>query len=252
MKQLILDGLWGTDSAKIFTIAILALFSFSCLMLLFPSKRRWVINKAPSLLTTLGLFGTFCGVAVGLGEFDAANIDQSVMKLLDGMKLAFWTSILGMLGAFIIHVSQYIIGCLTISEIKVGKSIDEKIHEQLLRLNDMVYRFKDNNSIVSEIQRLQEYIAVLNIDLVKEFRTQQTMLNDFALKLVDYNTGALVEALNKVVINFDSVMTVQCGESFRRLNQAVEKLTTWQKNYHDELGVMTEEFDNATDVFTAI
>ena len=246
MKQLIIDGLCGTESAKIFTVAIVSLFVFSCMMSLFPGKRHWVINKAPSLLTTLGLFGTFFGVAVGLGEFDAANIDQSVMKLLEGMKLAFWTSILGMLCAFVIHASQYIIGCFVVSEVKVRKSIDEKIHEQLLRLNDKVYRLKDNTSIVYEIQKLRESVAVIDIDVVKEIRTLKTMLDDFALKLVDYNMGALVEVLNKIVRNFDTIIDEQCGESFRQLNQAIDKLITWQKDYHNELEVMTKQFHSTS------
>ena len=112
MFKLIFEGLFGTSSATVFTILISVLFLFSCLFLLaFPNKRQWIIGKAPSLLTTLGLFGTFYGVAIGLGEFDVSNIDRSVIHLISGMKLAFWTSILGMLCAFLLHVSQYILGC---------------------------------------------------------------------------------------------------------------------------------------------
>lgn len=75
MNNLIIEGLWGNDSAKIFTIIISLLFIFSFCFLIFSSKRQWIINKAPALLTTIGLFGTFWGVAVGLGEFEASNID---------------------------------------------------------------------------------------------------------------------------------------------------------------------------------
>ena len=225
MKQLIIEGLWGTESAKIFTVAIVSLFAFSCVMSLFPGKRHWVINKAPSLLTTLGLFGTFFGVAVGLGEFDAANIDQSVMKLLDGMKLAFWTSILGMLGAFVIHASQYIIGCFVVNEVKVRKSIDEKIHEQLLIHTGLLHKIKDST------------LKLGGLDL-------QTMLENFAQQLVDHNTNTLVEALNKVASEFDSAINKQCGESLTQLNKAIENLLQWQRFYRRDIETLIEQFQN--------
>lgn len=70
--NMIWDGLWGTLSATIFSITILTLFFISGIIAIFPSKRAWVVSKAPSLLTTIGLFGTFCGVAVGLGQAELA------------------------------------------------------------------------------------------------------------------------------------------------------------------------------------
>ncbi len=50
MIDLISEGLFGSFSAIIFTISIASLFLFSCLVMLFPGKRQWVISKAPSLL----------------------------------------------------------------------------------------------------------------------------------------------------------------------------------------------------------
>ena len=54
--------------------------------------------QAPTILTTVGVFGTFSGIAVGLMNFDAGatNLDTSVRNLLEGLKTAFLTSLAGM------------------------------------------------------------------------------------------------------------------------------------------------------------
>lgn len=56
-------------------------------------------NYYPSLLTSLGVLGTFLGITLGLLNFDPANIDGSIKELLNGLKLAFLTSIAGMISS---------------------------------------------------------------------------------------------------------------------------------------------------------
>ncbi len=49
-----------------------------------------------SMIVSTGVLGTFLGIVLGLWEFDTAHIDKSVPFLLEGLKLAFLTSIIGM------------------------------------------------------------------------------------------------------------------------------------------------------------
>lgn len=44
----------------------------------------------------LGILGTFTGIIIGLLNFDTESIDTSIPVLLDGLKTAFITSIVGM------------------------------------------------------------------------------------------------------------------------------------------------------------
>ena len=50
----------------------------------------------PTLLTSLGMLGTFMGIVAGLLAFDTANISTSIAPLLEGLKTAFITSLFGM------------------------------------------------------------------------------------------------------------------------------------------------------------
>lgn len=61
-------------------------------------KRRWV-EQLPSIVSTLGVIGTFLGITLGLTKFDPQKIDESIPTLLEGLKTAFFTSLAGMTGS---------------------------------------------------------------------------------------------------------------------------------------------------------
>ena len=50
----------------------------------------------PSILVGVGILGTFTGVFIGLINFNVADIKGSVPQLLEGLKIAFFTSIIGL------------------------------------------------------------------------------------------------------------------------------------------------------------
>ncbi|MBQ9951375.1 MAG: MotA/TolQ/ExbB proton channel family protein [Clostridia bacterium] len=59
-------------------------------------------DAVPSLLVSLGFLGTLIGLAQGLTGFDMTNAStaqQSIMTLIPGMKYAFTTSIVGVVGS---------------------------------------------------------------------------------------------------------------------------------------------------------
>jgi len=55
----------------------------------------FLLQAIPGLFTTIGVFGTFFGIAIGLYDFQVDDIQGSITELLGGMKLAFLTSIIG-------------------------------------------------------------------------------------------------------------------------------------------------------------
>lgn len=74
---------------------------------------RGFIEMIPSLVSTLGVLGTFAGITLGLLFFDTKDLTQSIPLLLDGLKTAFFTSLAGMIGSMILSS-------------KVNKLYDEK------------------------------------------------------------------------------------------------------------------------------
>lgn len=69
--------------------------------------RRWNFKSA---IVSTGLLGTFVGVFWGLYNFNTADIAAGVPALLDGLKLAFVTSIVGIALSTVLSVVQTILG----------------------------------------------------------------------------------------------------------------------------------------------
>lgn len=66
------------------------------LALKYASEWRAFTAYTPTLLTSLGILGTFFGVVVGLLDFDPLKIDESIGSLLAGLQTAFISSLVGM------------------------------------------------------------------------------------------------------------------------------------------------------------
>lgn len=84
----------ASQLTDIFIVIVLATFLISIYL---RSKEKYseFTLYTPSLLTSLGILGTFTGIVVGLVAFDTKNIDGSIENLLWGMQTAFITSIWG-------------------------------------------------------------------------------------------------------------------------------------------------------------
>ena len=83
--------------AFVFLFALLRLSGF-----LNVGKTLDVRAQAPTLLTSLGILGTFAGVSFGLWNFDVNDVQGSVPRLLEGLQIAFLTSIAGLGSAILL------------------------------------------------------------------------------------------------------------------------------------------------------
>lgn len=73
----------------------------------------------------------------------------------------------------------------------------------------------------------------------QEFESQLWLkLDDFAEMMSKSATEAVIDALKKVIIEFNENLTTQFGENFKELNAAVRLLVEWQENYKKQLSEM--------------
>ncbi len=81
-------------------VFIIIMFGVFVLALIMNSKGEWstFTSYTATLLTSLGILGTFAGVVTGLLDFDSSKdqIDTSIALLLNGLKTAFISSLVGM------------------------------------------------------------------------------------------------------------------------------------------------------------
>lgn len=94
----------STDTWVCLSIIVVAFIVCLILVLKFKNSEKMEANRRiieyfPTLVSTLGVLGTFWGITKGLMAFDTSDLDQSIPDLLDGLKTAFFTSLAGMIGS---------------------------------------------------------------------------------------------------------------------------------------------------------
>lgn len=93
--EIFLRGMSADAATEVFCVLVVAVFLFACHQAR-KGKAQAFVRNAPALMTSLGILGTFVGIVIGLLSFDVSTIDTSISTLLEGMKTAFITSLVGM------------------------------------------------------------------------------------------------------------------------------------------------------------
>ena len=230
---------------------------FFALNLLWKNKGWYThTNTVASILTVIGVFGTFLGIFIGLQSFNISKIDASIPDLLKGLRFAFLTSLVGIGSAILLkgvmsplfqrkdrHPSE------TERErfFEVLKGIEtsgeSNLLAQLKTLTETVEREESKSREQSKAAWEAFYILVQEegsssrevLDSIKEGQNAtlaqlQTLtttvsenVGEIAAKVGEIATGQLIEALKEVIRDFNKNLTEQFGENFKQLNEAVEK-----------------------------
>lgn len=192
-------------------------------------------SSVPQFLISVGILGTFYGIFIGLIEFNAAKINESILNLIDGLKLAFITSIMGIGSAIVLRIVRQVVPKKQEEKEEVTA---EDIHYQLTELINAINSDSDT-SLGSQIQKMRlETNDNLN-NLNKSF-------TEFAEKMAENNTKSLIEAIEQVMKDFNTKINEQIGDNFKRLNEGVEKLVVWQDTYKNQMAEMIEQFSTAS------
>ncbi|MDO4895732.1 MAG: MotA/TolQ/ExbB proton channel family protein [Moraxella sp.] len=78
----------------VFFVVMLVIFGYSALAI-GRGQRSKFAKDAPTLLTSLGILGTFVGIVMALYGFDDNNIKAHINQIIAGMQTAFYTSVVG-------------------------------------------------------------------------------------------------------------------------------------------------------------
>jgi len=185
-------------------------FIVSCVLLLILAiyKRRFAEFSA-TLLTSFGILGIFLGFAIGLSGFDGQNLEKSLPYLMNGLKMALITGVVGIFFAFLIKLMNS----------KQAQQAALPSHQitpaDIYRaLNEISDHNADQKAILSN---MMEQASVYQKNVYKIIKLQETPLKE---------------------LNLNKEQT----ENIKQLNQAVGKLVTWQKNYQGQMTQMSEQF----------
>lgn len=257
----------------VFVYSTLALFGVA-IFLKYRNKAHSFTDYVPTLLTSLGILGTFLGIVVGLLNFDVKNIDGSITALLAGLKTAFITSIVGT-GLAIVYrgivvpwlntsvsetsieedvTAAHLLGALkeqqeSLEQLRktLGADTESSLIGQLKLLrsdiNDNSRKIQQALEPVStSLQSLQQDSAAQR-DAFKVFEDRLWIkLQDFADMMSKSATEQVINALKEVIKNFNDDLVEQFGDNFKLLNEAVKELVIWQENYKVQIADMVEQY----------
>ena len=248
------------------------IIAFAIIMLVaigwFWKIRHQQVNAVASIVTVIGVLGTFLGIAIGLYRFDTGNIEASVPKLLEGLKIAFITSILGIVGSIVLKwsalnerkkeggpgvndLAELLQNLLTVEQ-EEAKETREILRStasksemrsrsqgqetrEILGSIERSLTGEDDSTVLTQLQKLETTFSDKQDDLIRAF-------NEFAAQMAENNTKALIEALKEVIEDFNAKINEQFGDNFKQLNEAVGRINEWQEQYRQQMDELAVEF----------
>lgn len=198
--------------------------------------RAQLARSAPNVLTSIGIFFTFLGIFIALINFSVIDISDSIPVLIGGLQLAFSSSVLGL-----------------------GLSVAFRIYAARARRGEAADTASAGR-IIGELKELNENTKLVREALTGEgeaslstqFGKLRNDFRDFAEKMKDDGTQALVQALEEVIRDFNEKLSEQFGENFKQLNKAVGALLDWQREHKKQVEALTAAFEETRNGMTQI
>jgi len=194
----------------------------------FQIRKTGIGNPFTSIVTNLGMLGTFWGIYLGLRHFDETNIDGSIPELLEGMKLAFITSIFGIFAYIILKIVPHKKDAISKgnSEAEIMINLLKTIAENGTKNYDLIKNVEKSISgdgettLLTQIQKLR----MITNDNVNELKK---IIADNGTKSYD-----LIKSIERSI----------SGDSETTLLTQIQKLRTTTSDNLNELNKSFKEF----------
>jgi methyl-accepting chemotaxis protein len=207
------------------------IFAATLFVVPFFLKNKHTKGSIQDTVNALGILGTFTGIIFGLFHLDFTNLQEGIPELIKWLTYGFIASVAGFTASLVVkHTDIY--GIPEGTKDLTDKEILEEIREEIKKVN-MNLSGEGETTLVTQIQKMRTSTADKLDELNKSF-------NEFAKQMADNNVSALIEAVNKVMEDFNAKINDQLGESFKELSSSVKNLVEWQKDYMVLIKASTE------------
>lgn len=194
---------------------------------------RNIMNLVAGVMTGLGILGTFIGLSFGLQNFStgtADEISESIAPLMDGIKVAFHTSIYGMVFSLCFNY---------VYKIKLdgaNRAMDNFIETYMKYVmpdtqNDsmnmlLMYQKMQADNMSGMADTIGEQIALkISETMSPHFERMNETISNFA----NVASQSQIEGIGTLVDKFVSEMNQSLGDNFKELGMIIEETCDWQK-----------------------
>ena len=196
---------------------------------------RNILNQVAGVMTGLGILGTFIGLSLGLQHFSTgttAEVTNSIAPLMDGIKVAFHTSIYGMVFSLVFNFTYK---CkLEEAEDAVEEFLD--VYKKYVlpdTTTDGINKFMElQQQQVTAVETMTDRVTEnLNRIMDPQFEKLNGVITDFS----HVATRNQTEALRSVTAAFLKEMDAAMGSTFTRLNTVLQRAEQAQRQNADLL-----------------
>ena len=195
-----------------------------------------MMSLIPGVMTGLGILGTFIGLSLGLENFNtgsATEISESIAPLMNGIKVAFHTSIYGMILSLFFNWAYK----------KMLRNAYESIEDFLDVFNEYVYPDTENdyhNQILTSLPvTIGEKISEL---LEPQFEKMAVTLEEFTKHILDNQ----VAGVGEIVDHFIGEMNSSLGNNFVHLGEVLDKTCEVQEQNNEYMQSVLEKIGGMT------
>ena len=239
----------ATSITYVTTVVTLLIFGFQVRLSFLDLNNEE--SSRETLIMNLGIFGTFLGIVVGLAEFNPTELQISIIKLLNGMKTAFFTSAVGLAFNSIIlfrNILQTKEEDAGVSSSLSFEDLQEKYMNNSLIFQESIIKALSGDSETS----LSTQIQKLRVSFTDEIKD---MKKDITQALIGEGDSSLLSSQNKLVSALvgdeDSTLLTQLQKLRTSLDDGLKDIkvetTEFRTEAVKELKIMQEELKNFAD-----
>ncbi len=212
-------------------------------------------------LTGLGILGTFLGLSMGLASFngnDIYTISDNVGPLLDGMKVAFHTSVYGIFFSLIFNFIYRSIMADAYEKLSgFTETFRENVAPAVSSYDDnaramLIYQANMANSVKS-IQKMMNGTAteqIRGMDMIaRQFVEQMSLTLRVNFEKLGRTLDSAVATQGQAARAFQDMMTVtkQLHETDQSILHSMEELLKHQEELENKLEEQAKQLENMSD-----
>ena len=210
------------------------LFIFPAILSLLKSNSYFIDPRKLSYgATASGILLTFFGIWLGLVGFDVSNTDESIPVLLEGLKVAFSSSITGLFTSILINL--FFVSSKDPEE-KSLENVEELLNELNKNLSSFTLNLADANidalsrSIESLVKGLDMGINNETQDTIAKFKYSVEILRDWQERYID-EIAVVTDAMDK-----NAIVTKATSEHLNRTNEVLGELKPVTETIAESIG----------------
>ena len=198
------------------------------------TMNKTLCNIVPGFMTGLGILGTFIGLSLGLQAFNtgsASEIADSIAPLMGGIKIAFHTSVYGMIFSLVFN---WIFKAISVSSM-------EKLNDFLMVYDEHVLFdsvYTNESEALNLIRKMPEEIGK---HLSSVLAPAMTGISETFKAFADNVSEKQTEGLSNIVDSFVDSMNASLGDSFTKLGKIIEATCEMQEKNNENVQKLLEK-----------